>query len=110
MHDINIKRVTNGVIVTIGCHTFVHNNIAEAMKWIQQYLSNPAAAMKQWQAVVLRWYKLQEEANEQEPDQPPPEFQTACEQDRPGGLRARERNRMESSSSAGAVFSGNARS
>jgi hypothetical protein len=23
MHDIIIKRVTNGVIVTIGCHTFV---------------------------------------------------------------------------------------
>jgi hypothetical protein len=94
MHDIIIKRVTNGVIVTIGCHTFVHNNIITAMDWIRQYLYYPASTTKRWQTVLDGWYKLQEES--EGPEVPAPERaqaqREACEANRPRpDLAARRR-------------------
>jgi hypothetical protein len=64
MHNIIIKRVTNGVIVTIGCHTFVHNNITFVLQEIGDYLKNPATTMKRWEPTLKSWYKIQEESED----------------------------------------------
>jgi hypothetical protein len=104
MHEVRIQRVTNGVIVTIGCHTFVHNNIVEAMKWIEQYLQSPAVTMKKWKTVLQNWYNIQEELGQEEPiDRPEFRGDEVCEQARPRPDRIR---RGESAAGRGVMEGG----
>ncbi len=46
--DVNIRKVVNGCIVTVGCKTFVFNDTDKAVKEIGAYLENPVATIKRY--------------------------------------------------------------
>lgn len=46
--DVNIRKVFNGFIVTIGCKTFVTKEWAELQSEVGLYLANPKKATEKW--------------------------------------------------------------
>ena len=47
-HNIAISKVENGVIVNVGCKTFVSEDIEGAMKEVARYLISPDAVEKEY--------------------------------------------------------------
>lgn len=48
IRDITIRPAANGFIVSVGCQTFVFENVAVLTSEIQRYLSNPEEREKHW--------------------------------------------------------------
>lgn len=75
MYEIGIRKVTNGVIVTVGCMTFVETDTKKALSYIYEYLTNPEAAHKRWGKRVDESYEgLDEPVERCEPDRPRPDL------------------------------------
>lgn len=51
VYDVNIKKVVNGCIVTVGCKTFVFNDADKACLEIGEYLKDPVATIKRYREV-----------------------------------------------------------
>jgi len=51
MYDINISKVVNGVIVKVGCRTFVFNSIDLAMDEIKGYILDPKVVEEEYKEV-----------------------------------------------------------
>jgi hypothetical protein len=47
-HNIAISKVENGVIVNVGCKTFVSEDIEGAMKEVARYLMSPDAVEREY--------------------------------------------------------------
>lgn len=41
MHQINISHAVNGIIVNVGCKTFVFTDISKGFKEMERYYRNP---------------------------------------------------------------------
>ena len=48
MNDITIKKVANGLIITVGCRTFVSTDIPKVMREIEKYLNDPGSTTEEY--------------------------------------------------------------
>jgi hypothetical protein len=48
MHDIRIQSARNGVIVQVGCQTFVSNDIDKTCREVARYLKEPEEVEKEY--------------------------------------------------------------
>ena len=48
MHRIIIEKAVNGIIVKIGCATFVAEDVVKGMDWLATYLRDPEPTEKWW--------------------------------------------------------------
>lgn len=92
-----IERVTNGVIVKVGCQTFVFEKISIACEEIGAYLRDPREAAKRWESEIKEWTKNNApvEAIESQPIMTYPEVYTGGLIDRAVGGTVPPRSHME---------------
>lgn len=67
MHPVSIRNAVNGHIVTVGCVTFVFNDLEELMRELRRYLTDPQGAQKTWEGKIKEFYRGGFDAPEEEP-------------------------------------------
>lgn len=58
--DIIIKEIDYGYIVKIGCQTLAIESQIKLTKWLTEYIANPDAVTKKWNAGYYHFRKVQE--------------------------------------------------
>jgi hypothetical protein len=50
-YEVRIKFLSRGCIVTVGCREIAFENLEEAMKELNEYVTNPYDVVQKWQKI-----------------------------------------------------------
>jgi hypothetical protein len=50
-YEVHIKFLSRGCIVSVGCREIAFENLEDAMKELNEYVTNPYDVMQKWQAI-----------------------------------------------------------
>ena len=51
-YEINIQFLSRGCIIRVGCKTIAFENVENAMKELNDYVSNPDATQQKWRKLL----------------------------------------------------------
>jgi len=52
LHDINIKFLSRGCVITVGCRSIPFTTINQGMNALREYVNSPIESRKAWEEVL----------------------------------------------------------